>query len=858
MELSSTTLLQGGKYRIEKVLGQGGFGITYLATQVVLNRKVAIKEFFMKEYCNRDAETSHVSIPSEGSKELVARFRQKFIKEAQTIAGLNHPHIIRIHDVFEENDTAYYVMEYHDNGSLSELVKQRGALPEAEALRYIREVADALAYIHEHQMNHLDVKPGNVLLDEKGRSVLIDFGLSKRYDESGQQTSTTPVGISHGYAPMEQYKQGGVGTFSPATDIYSLGATFYKLLTGKTPPDASDVFTDGLPALPTSISSSVSHAIAQAMSPNKKDRPQSVAAFLALLDKEPMVIDDDPTVFEIDPKPTPTPKPQPEPKPQPTPAPIPQLTPVPVSSSLKKWRIPLAVCAIVVLGVLFFIVGKPGVSPEKQEAMKRYKEIQNRLFAFTDSVTGLMGCVNYLGDTVITAKYEAVDPFGDNWVIAMRGAKLGLLDNSEKILIPIEYENCFAFYGELNYCILKKNGKYGVMNFQGEILLPFKYDMIFNEEKKEHVFMAQIGEKWGLIDCSKGKEILPCEYEMIRLGYIREWTLAGYEYNELTNHLIAVKNNGRWGFVDMSGKLVIPFKYEDGEYEDNIFYKDAAVVIQNGLYGLINTSGNVVAPFEYEKIFSMYDEPFFRATNNKTKKSVLLSNDGRVLTKEYDWIAPYTLPSEDSICSFRNGKFEGLLNFYTGKEIVPADKYSSIDRRHNGGYKCDKGVYRVCKDNKYGFIDSNGTEIIECQFEAAYAFTNGFAQVKRNGKWGYVSVEKNGSSIGCIYEDCYPFDNDYLAVVQYEGKQGCINTLGKIVIPCKYRHIEKADSDGLRKVWGGLSEKDIYGNTETLYGYIDSKGNEVIPCKYTDTQVRQERMRLGVKMLKEKIESDDF
>ena len=83
-------------------------------------------------------------------------------------------------------------------------------------------------------------------------------------------------------------------------------------------------------------------------------------------------------------------------------------------------------------------------------------------------------------------------------------------------------------------------------------------------------------------------------------------------------------------------------------------------------------------------------------------------------------------------------------------------------------------------------------------------------------------------------------------------------TLGKIVIPCKYRHIEKADSDGLRKVWGGLSEKDIYGNTETLYGYIDSKGNEVIPCKYTDTQVRQERMRLGVKMLKEKIGSDDF
>ena len=109
MQLQSGTLLQGGKYKIETVLGQGGFGITYLATQVALERKVAIKEFFMKEHCNRDVATSHVSVGSQGSQELVARFRQKFVKEARMIAGLNHPHIIRIIDVFEENETAYYV-----------------------------------------------------------------------------------------------------------------------------------------------------------------------------------------------------------------------------------------------------------------------------------------------------------------------------------------------------------------------------------------------------------------------------------------------------------------------------------------------------------------------------------------------------------------------------------------------------------------------------------------------------------------------------------------------------------------------------------------------------------------------------
>ncbi len=339
MQLSSSTLLQGGKYRIEKVLGQGGFGITYLAVQVGLEREVAIKEFFMKEHCERDATTSHVTIPTSNNRDLVARFRQKFIKEAQTIARLNHPHIIRIYDIFEENGTAYYVMEYHNNGSLSELVKQHGSLSEAEALRYIREVADALGYIHEHQMNHLDVKPGNVLLDEKGRSVLIDFGLSKRYDESGQQTSTTPVGISHGYAPMEQYKQGGVGTFSPATDIYSLGATLYKLLTGQTPPDASDVYDDGLPSLPSNISPSIAVAVEQAMQPRRKDRPQSVAAFVSLLDKEPVVLDnekdDEDTVLKISPKPVP--KPTPKPKSTPTPKPRPKSKNSSIGKSPQIW-----------------------------------------------------------------------------------------------------------------------------------------------------------------------------------------------------------------------------------------------------------------------------------------------------------------------------------------------------------------------------------------------------------------------------------------------------------------------------------------------------------------------------------------
>ena len=282
MQLKPGTTLQGGKYRIERVLGQGGFGITYLAVQSGLNRLVAVKEFFMREHCNRDAQTCHVSVPSIGSRELVERFRQKFLKEAQTIAAFDHPNIVRIHDIFEENGTAYYVMENIDGGALSD---QHLPMNEAKAVGYIRQVGKALAYIHSHNVLHLDVKPSNILLRRNGDAVLIDFGISKRYDDGGSQTSSTPAGISKGYAPIEQYNQ-GLQTFSPATDVYSLGATLYKLITGETPPEASIVYEDGLPAKPNGVSVSVWKAIESAMQPRRKDRLQTVSAFLQLLDSE--------------------------------------------------------------------------------------------------------------------------------------------------------------------------------------------------------------------------------------------------------------------------------------------------------------------------------------------------------------------------------------------------------------------------------------------------------------------------------------------------------------------------------------------------------------------------------------------
>lgn len=306
-ELHANTSLHNSRYAIQKTLGQGGFGITYLAYDNFNRKQVAIKEFFMKELCNRNGKNHHMSVPSTGSRKLVDKFRAKFLKEANTIANLSHPNIIKIYDIFEENATAYYAMEYISGGSLADLLEKEPEkrFCEVDALHYLRQVAGALNYIHMLGINHLDIKPDNIL-DDNGRAVLIDFGVAKRYDNDGHQTSTTPVGLSHGYAPLEQYKSGGVAEFSPATDIYSLGATLYKLITGQTPPDANDVLEKGLPDIKDMMSTQCADAIKKAMRSKRAYRQQSIDEFLNMLPQEETIEatadDDDVEIVEAEDK----------------------------------------------------------------------------------------------------------------------------------------------------------------------------------------------------------------------------------------------------------------------------------------------------------------------------------------------------------------------------------------------------------------------------------------------------------------------------------------------------------------------------------------------------------------------------
>ena len=279
-------------YTIEKVLGQGGFGITYKVSanlkvdNVTIRTHFAIKEFFMSEACERDEHNSICY--SSPVKDKVEESRKDFLAEAQRLnkISLEHPNIIHVNEVFEANNTVYYVMEYLDAGSLRDYVRKQGALSEQEALAIMVPIMQAVEYLHQHKMSHLDVKPDNVMLKEDPETgetipVLIDFGLSKHYDKNGKPTSTVRVsGFSDGYAPVEQYT--GIYFFTPQADVYALAATLYYALVGKDPVIASEQTEEKiLKNLPKGISDSVKKTILSSMKMQKEERCPSVSIMLA-------------------------------------------------------------------------------------------------------------------------------------------------------------------------------------------------------------------------------------------------------------------------------------------------------------------------------------------------------------------------------------------------------------------------------------------------------------------------------------------------------------------------------------------------------------------------------------------------
>lgn len=289
-QLQPGTVIHGthNDYRIERILGQGSFGITYVANVRLKGRlgaiestaMVAIKEFFLRDVSSRNG----LRVFSVSDSTLCSDYRRDFLREAQNLSRLDNDHIVKVLETIEENDTVYYVMEYLSGGNLDQHILSHGKLSCREALDIAIQSGEALKCMHAQHMLHLDLKPLNVMRGEDGHIVLIDFGLSKCFGADGQPESSTRIGQgTTGYAPIEQHSFKKADGFMPTLDIYALGATLFKMLTGCVPPEASVVLNEGLPVDELSsagVPPAVIALVERAMQPLRRMRHQSVDEFV--------------------------------------------------------------------------------------------------------------------------------------------------------------------------------------------------------------------------------------------------------------------------------------------------------------------------------------------------------------------------------------------------------------------------------------------------------------------------------------------------------------------------------------------------------------------------------------------------
>lgn len=290
-----TGTVLAGDYRIEEVIGAGGFGITYLAQDLKLGRPVAIKEYFPAEFALRDASKS-VRARSGERGETFKWGYDSFIKEAQLLARFDHPAIARVQRILEANDTAYMVMRYEEGHSLGEHLAALGRpMTETEIRRLAYPVLEALELVHSHAILHRDISPENLIVRPDGRGVLIDFGAA-RQAVAGRSRLMTGI-VREGYSAPEQYSQGGPKQ-GPWTDVYGLGAVLYQAATGVKPLTSPHrMIEDTLsPAAgrPDGAGSHLLAGIDQALRLKPAERPQSIAALRRAMSGQAPV--DEPTV----------------------------------------------------------------------------------------------------------------------------------------------------------------------------------------------------------------------------------------------------------------------------------------------------------------------------------------------------------------------------------------------------------------------------------------------------------------------------------------------------------------------------------------------------------------------------------
>lgn len=456
----------------------------------------------------------------------------------------------------------------------------------------------------------------------------------------------------------------------------------------------------------------------------------------------------------------------------------------------------------------------------QQSALKPVLNERTNLYGFKDANDNLI--VDYI--------YEEYDDMGEV-ICVVRQSKVGFINNQGVEVIPCKYG-----YGNMSFIsrkliFLNKDGLFGLVDFNGNVILPFIYEE-GKQEKIKDLFSVKKNGKYGFISLKEQKEVIPTIYDDIKTAeQIYNNGIIAID-NPCQSMIISARKNGKWGAIDLSGRTVIPFIYDHDPkyYRTNLFINGVSIVKKDDKFGLIDESGKMVIPTKYKSIFidlnNLDDKLYY--VKDFSGRETLFSHEGKQLCGYYEDITE----TGDYKAIFKENGKSGLINLERNKEIISA-KYDDIDN-------INENFARVKLNNLYGYVNATtGEETFKCEFQDGGAFVNGFCRIKKNDKWGYIKAYGySGIYISCEYDDCRNFRYDNLAVVEKDGRLGCINTKGKLVIPCIYKSLDN---------YGQVSSVKNTNSPERLYrlanplgaganegwGYLDSDGNEIVECKYT-------------------------